>query len=204
MVSTDQRARNFFVPVYISSTVYTKANCPFPAALAARPWRAGSVPIVFGNLDHGPKVLFSSRVSWALYLGTFAPPPPHVALGLGCLVTFLLIFFGGCFASGFKWANKPEGNHHADLFLHNLFNSLHELWQWGWSGDLPAKLREVCSRAPDPLCFILRITLVDEMCCLVCVTYQGFAACCRLLSPGLCWPYECMLDLEVPVEFEGM
>ena len=36
MVSTDQRARNFFVPVYISWTVYTKANYPFPAALAVR------------------------------------------------------------------------------------------------------------------------------------------------------------------------
>ena len=46
MVSTDQCARNFFVPVYISWTVYTNANYPYPAALAARPQCALSAPNV--------------------------------------------------------------------------------------------------------------------------------------------------------------
>ena len=36
MVSTDQRARDFFVPVSISWTVHTKAIYPFPTAPAAR------------------------------------------------------------------------------------------------------------------------------------------------------------------------
>ena len=33
-----------FFLVYISWTVYTKTNYPFPAAPVARPWRAGSIP----------------------------------------------------------------------------------------------------------------------------------------------------------------
>ena len=44
MVSTDQHARDFFVPVYISWTVYTQANYPYPAAPAGRPQHIGSIP----------------------------------------------------------------------------------------------------------------------------------------------------------------
>ena len=51
MVSTDQRARNLLVPVYILWTVCTKAICPYPAVPAARSKRSHCSALDCGTIE---------------------------------------------------------------------------------------------------------------------------------------------------------
>ena len=60
-MSTYQRARNFFVPVYISWTMHTKSNYPFPAAHRKR--------------SQGKRLTGREALLWLLPFKKYPAPP---------------------------------------------------------------------------------------------------------------------------------